>query len=516
MSVPAPASEAGTPALGENGLGPERLPSQIFAENLKERVRFQLVPDGLYTRLPSHWGGRRRAISSAMSFRPSSRALGVEGGRSLNPGRPAAEVVKSPSPAFPLSKAQLLSARGVVSRLSQAGRFRNMSNGQRVISSILGDDMRSANADKLRKHVSVLATFGGQAFRSGDIGELLQEAALLVSEAMDVDLVKVLQLLPDGQELLVRAGVNWKPGVVGHAKLPAHEGSPGGHALRRDEAVISDDIAKERRFEIPKLLIEHGVRSMVNVVIRGEHGPFGVLEVDAQRPRQFDQDDIDFMQNYANLLAAAVDRVNTHQELAENAQKLEVSAHELQHRMNNMLAMIRAIAQSARTKYTNIDEFVEAFDNRLGAISRIHNLLGHSQTTDISIREILKQELAAYGADEDGKVVEGGPHTAVSPKQAEALEMAFHELVTNAVKHGALSAKGGRIKVSWDTHPQGPGKQVHICWQESGARIEQSPTKRGFGSEILEKAIPHMLNGTIERKFHPDGIECLIEFATET
>lgn len=376
--------------------------------------------------------------------------------------------------------------------------------------------MRSANADKLRKQVSVLAKFGGQSLRCENLDELLHEATRLVSEAMDVDLVKVLQLLPDGRDLLVRAGVNWKPGVVGHAKISAHEGSPAGHALRTDEAVISEDIAKEKRFEIPELLIDHGVRSAVNVVIRSERGPFGVLEVDAQRPRQFTQDDIDFMQNYANLLATAIDRVNSHRELAENARKLNILAHELQHRMNNMLATIGAIARSARTKYATLDEFVEAFENRLGAIARVHNLLGRSGTHDISIHEILRQELAVYGAVEGERVVQRGPDTALPPKQAEALEMAFHELATNSVKHGALSAKDGCIDVSWDSHPRGSGKQVHIRWRESGAQVEHDPTKRGFGSEMLEEAIPHMLNGTIERKFHPDGIECMIEFVAET
>jgi GAF domain-containing protein len=180
-------------------------------------------------------------------------------------------------------------------------------------------EMKSASAEKLRKQVSALAKFGGDSLRSEDIDELIREATRLVSEAMDVDLVKVLQLLPDGQNLLVREGVNWKPGVIGHAKIPAHEGSAAGYALRTDKAVVSEDVAKERRFQIPQLLAEHGVRSTVNVVIRCEHGPFGVLEVDAQRPRQFGQDDIDFMQNYANLLAAAIDRVNAHQELIQNA-----------------------------------------------------------------------------------------------------------------------------------------------------------------------------------------------------
>ncbi len=187
--------------------------------------------------------------------------------------------------------------------------------------------MKSATAEKLRKQVSALSKFGGESLRSENIDELLHEATRLVSEAMDVDLVKVLELLPDGQKLLVREWVNWKPGVVGHATIPAHEGSPAGHALRTDQAVISENIAKERRFEIPELLIEHGVMSMVNVMIGCADGPFGVLEVDAQRPRQFGQDDIDFMQNYANLLAAAIDRVNTHRTLAESARKLDFLAH---------------------------------------------------------------------------------------------------------------------------------------------------------------------------------------------
>ena len=103
---------------------------------------------------------------------------------------------------------------------------------------------------------------------------------------------------------LVRAGVNWNPGVVGHAKIPAQEGSPAGCALHTNQPVITEDTEREVRFEIPKLLIEHSVRSTVNVVIRGEEGPFGVLEVDSRQLREFEQDDIDFLQNYANLLKA--------------------------------------------------------------------------------------------------------------------------------------------------------------------------------------------------------------------
>jgi hypothetical protein len=126
--------------------------------------------------------------------------------------------------------------------------------------------------EMLRRQVSTLAAFGGQALRAQEVGELLQEATRRVSEAIEVDLVKVLEPIANGQELLVRAGVNWNPGVVGQATIPADGGSAAGHALRTNAPVISD-VATERRFSTPRLLIEHGVQSTVNVVIRGEKGP---------------------------------------------------------------------------------------------------------------------------------------------------------------------------------------------------------------------------------------------------
>ena len=193
-----------------------------------------------------------------------------------------------------------------------------------------------SETEKLRKQVATLARFGGRALRSENIGELLQEATQLVSHAVEVDLVKILELLPDGQNLLVSAGVNWNPGVVGHATISAEGGSAAGHALRTDAPVISD-VATERRFKIPSLLIEHRVKNTVNVVIRGEPGPFGVLEVDSRQHRSFGQDDIDFLDNYANLLASAIDRVNKQKELEASVKKQEVLLDELHHRVNNML-----------------------------------------------------------------------------------------------------------------------------------------------------------------------------------
>ena len=371
----------------------------------------------------------------------------------------------------------------------------------------------SEDADKLRKQVSALAKFGGQALRSSEIGELLQEATSLVSDAIEVDLVKVLELLPDGQSLLVRAGVNWNPGVVGHATIPADGGSAAGHALRTNAPVISD-VATEKRFSTPSLLLEHGVKSTVNVVIRGEKGAFGVLEVDSRQNRSFGQDDIDFLQNYANLLASAVDRLKTQRELADSLKKQDVLLHELQHRVNNMLLTIRAVARRTRANSASLDEFARALDDRLASLARAHDLL--TQRDTVSIREIVAQELSVVGAVEGKDFTPDGPEVLLPGKQARLLSMTLHELATNAVKHGALHVRGGRIDVVWGTDRNRASEHVRLCWRERGVVIERDPVKRGYGSEILERSIPEMLQGTLDRTFHPDGIECVIEFGVES
>jgi len=374
-----------------------------------------------------------------------------------------------------------------------------------------------SEAEKLRKQGATLADFGERALESSNIGELLQEATQRVSEAVEVDLVKVLELLPDGRNLLVRAGVNWNPGVVGHATISADDGSAAGHALRTGAPVISD-IAAETRFKIPALLLEHGVKSTVNVIIGGVRGPFGILEVDAREHRSFGQDDIDFLQNYANLIASAIDRVNKQHDLEASIRKQEVLLHELHHRVSNMLMTIGAVARLSRAKTKSIAEFSKALDDRLAALARSHALLSQPGKTSATIKDILLQELSAQGAVDGGNLSQHGPDISMPSKQAQLLSMAFHELATNAVKHGALSTNEGRIEVAWDAERTRQAQHVRIRWRERGVPINQESIKRGkkgYGSEILQRSIPEMLQGSFNRTFHSDGIECLIEFSIE-
>jgi PAS domain S-box-containing protein len=156
----------------------------------------------------------------------------------------------------------------------------------------------------------VLAQFGAFALRCDDLDEIEHEACRLISEALETDFAKVLELQDDGVTLLVRAGVGWKPGIVGKLTVEAKEGSAEWLALQTGEPVISTNLDEERRFQCAPFIRESGVKALVNVNIIGPEGKraYGILEVDSRTPRVFTEEDTTFLLNYANLLAAAVER----------------------------------------------------------------------------------------------------------------------------------------------------------------------------------------------------------------
>jgi len=160
---------------------------------------------------------------------------------------------------------------------------------------------------------TTLARFGNLALRSDDLDEILTEACRLVQQALGTDLAKVIELQEDGETLLVRAGVGWKPGVVGEVTIKATADTLEGQALRTGEPMVSPDLGTETRFNYPRLLSDHGVRAIVNVLIIGsqDKSPFGILEVDSRKPRRFTDSDVAFLRSYANLIAAAVGRMRT-------------------------------------------------------------------------------------------------------------------------------------------------------------------------------------------------------------
>ncbi len=365
--------------------------------------------------------------------------------------------------------------------------------------------------ERLRKQQAGLAEFGLQAFQAEDLDDLLQEAAALVSQAIDVRLVKILEWRPEEQDFLIRAGVNWKPGVVGRATLPGDGKSPAGFAFRSGEPVVSQDVAKEDRFEIPDVLLEHGVKSMVNVIIIGEREPFGVLEADAGQQRQFRDDDIAFLRNYANLLAAAVDRLRAHRALREVAEERGLLVRELQHRVKNVLTLVQSFARLTTSTDRSADEFRDALLGRLDALSRAHGLCAERES-EVDLEGLVRGVLEPYFVDRPEAVELAGDKVALDARQALTLGLTLHELATNAAKYGALSTNDGRVHASWQAETGEGEPRLRLFWRESGGPPVEAPRHRGFGSSLIERVCAHELDGEVRHVYAPDGVTCEIRF----
>jgi GAF domain-containing protein len=153
---------------------------------------------------------------------------------------------------------------------------------------------------------ALLAELGRRAIATDDVDVLLQEASRLVALGLETSFCKILEYLPDKGTLLVRAGVGWADDVIGSATVGADLNSPAGYALHTGKPVITNDLAKERRFRTPRLLRRHGIQRAINVIVCTGGESFGVLEADSEIGGTFNEHDIDFLQGAANLLGVAI------------------------------------------------------------------------------------------------------------------------------------------------------------------------------------------------------------------
>ncbi|MDR7039722.1 PAS domain S-box-containing protein [Methylobacterium sp. BE186] len=164
--------------------------------------------------------------------------------------------------------------------------------------------------EQMMKRQQVLADFGEFALRSENLDEVLTEACRLVGEALGIHRAKILEIQEGGQSLLVRAGVGWDPGIVGRLRLPMGEHSSETFAIKEGKPVFTQDIRKEERFEVPEFMKEAGVVALVNVpIFVPGRKAYGLLQVDATEPRDFGNEDTQFLRTYATILGPVIDRL---------------------------------------------------------------------------------------------------------------------------------------------------------------------------------------------------------------
>lgn len=196
------------------------------------------------------------------------------------------------------------------------------------------------------------------------------------------------------------------------------------------------------------------------------------------------------------------DVANAERGKAEHRQEILIA--ELNHRVRNILGLIRGLLSQSRDGASNVQQFFDVVSGRVQALARAHDQITQQQWGPGSLRELIRSEAEAYLAAKMDRLVLDGPNVLLEPQAFTTLSLVVHELVTNSAKYGALCDSRGRVHVSWRTDA---GGRLDLTWRETGGPAVQRPSRRGFGSTIIERSIPHELGGKSEVRFETAGLE---------
>lgn len=190
--------------------------------------------------------------------------------------------------------------------------------------------------------------------------------------------------------------------------------------------------------------------------------------------------------------------------------RLRFLLDELNHRTQNMLATVQAIA--GQTLQGRADaQVVDDFEHRILAMADAHALLGRENWDRLSLQDVIRRVLHPFGLNNQktSRFSVTGDDVHVQPKAALTLAMVFHELATNAVKYGALSGRdGGQIDLAWHIESTEKGERVRLRWHESGGPQVTPPSRQGFGSRLIQLGLARDLNGEARLDFLPAGVVC--------
>lgn len=187
---------------------------------------------------------------------------------------------------------------------------------------------------------------------------------------------------------------------------------------------------------------------------------------------------------------------------------------ELDHRVKNTLALVLSISNRTLSIEDTLEGFQTAFTARIQALAATHTLLAQKSWSNLLLRDVLAAEVAPYADERSGRVRFVDVDVDLAPRSAIALGLIFHELATNAVKYGALSAEAGIVTVR--ISGRSPDRDaLRLIWSESGGPIVTGPRRHGFGRTVIARSLGYSPNGAADLAFPADGIVCTIDIPSE-
>lgn len=192
----------------------------------------------------------------------------------------------------------------------------------------------------------------------------------------------------------------------------------------------------------------------------------------------------------------------------------EILFGEMRHRAKNLIAMVEAIGRLSRPRNRpDIDVFIEAYMGRLKALLRTGDIILSSDARTADLQAVTETALLPFQSDNaPSRITLGGPAVALSERTAGCLALAIHELATNAIKYGALSARDGSVSIRWTLTSDETAEHFNMTWKESGGPPVAAPQAEGFGGKVIRHSVSHEPNGRIALDYLPDGLRCDFAF----
>lgn len=205
------------------------------------------------------------------------------------------------------------------------------------------------------------------------------------------------------------------------------------------------------------------------------------------------------------LAQAGIDAAE--QKTIEQLQRILVG--ELHHRLKNTLATVMAIASQSLRTAESLEHGREAIEHRLLAVGRVHDLLLETNWASAKLADILKTAIDPFDTTSGGRFFVHSSDIEVSAAAVLPLAMVLNELCTNAVKYGALSNSTGRVEITATVDAS--QDQFRLGWTEKGGPVVKEPTRRSFGTRLIEQSFPRQLNGKAQLTFDPAGVVCTLD-----
>lgn len=225
------------------------------------------------------------------------------------------------------------------------------------------------------------------------------------------------------------------------------------------------------------------------------------IEDNGKKSDEWSSEDTQFLLHLQRECAASQSAAGR---ILQQKDNLRILADELNHRVKNILALVKSLSSHARDAAESPEAYAESLERRLFSLATSHDMLTRSEMTGVSLRALISMELEPFLSEAEIAKAISGPQVILATDSVPMATLLIHELASNAAKHGALSVPDGSVEVSWRVNE---GQFFVFHWKENGGPEVAEPERRGFGMEILREAIPYEFKGTADLSFGENGFE---------